>query len=74
MYTKSPENAPVNPPNRIEAQLPVVVLHDVKPKPEGISAGDPGGQLLNYRNDPIPLRIGRRNPTTGRWEQRPAER
>ena len=70
MYTRAPENAPVNPPNRIEGRLPVTVLHDSKPKPEGISAGDPGGQLLNYRNEPLPLRIGRLNPVSGFWEQR----
>lgn len=32
-----------------------------KPVPEGISAEDPGTQLINYRNEPVPLRIGRRS-------------
>ena len=55
---------PVSPPNRVEHAPPFivgsVVLHDPsqKPFPEAISAGDPGTSLINYRNEPIPLRIG----------------
>jgi hypothetical protein len=57
------DNIPVNPPNHEEKSLPVAigspVLHDPSqnPRPESISAADPGTQLLNYRNEPIPLRI-----------------
>ena len=62
VYTK--DDQPVNPPNRIEHDLPIAVgsphVDDPSwgPKPEGISANDPGTQLMNYRNEPIPLRIG----------------
>lgn len=51
------EERPVNAPNRIEKDLPIVIDHDVIPRPEAISSGDPGTQLINYRNEPIPLRI-----------------
>ncbi len=48
---------PVNPVNRVDGNLPSPVLHTGTPAPEGISTKDPGTQLLNYRNEPIPLRI-----------------
>ncbi|MEQ1636524.1 MAG: hypothetical protein ABL903_07520 [Methylococcales bacterium] len=49
---------PVNPPSRqADLMLPDVVRDGLKPKPEGISTEDPGTRLLNYRNEPIPLRI-----------------
>lgn len=49
---------PVNPPSRQdELMLPHNVRDGLKPKPEGISTEDPGTRLLNYRNEPIPLRI-----------------
>ena len=49
---------PVNPPSRQdELALPHIVRDGLKPKPEGISSEDPGTRLLNYRNEPIPLRI-----------------
>jgi hypothetical protein len=48
---------PVNPTNRVDGNLPSPVLHTGTPAPEGISTKDPGSQLLNYRNEPIPLRI-----------------
>ncbi|NOT10523.1 MAG: hypothetical protein HOP23_01585 [Methylococcaceae bacterium] len=49
---------PVNPPSRqADLLLPHVVRDGLKPKPEGISTEDPGTRLLNYRNEPIPLRI-----------------
>ena len=51
-------NRPVNAPNRIEGELPFVSFHSRTPAPEGISTKDPGTQLINYRNEPIPLRIG----------------
>lgn len=51
-------NQPINPPNRVEGNLPSPVLHTGTPQPEGISTKDPGTQLINYRNEPIPLRVG----------------
>ena len=33
------------------------------PKPLAISSEDPGTQLINYRNEPIPLRIAEHTPT-----------
>jgi manganese oxidase len=51
-------NQPVNPANITEGNLFNPLIHLRKPFPEGISASDPGTQLLNYRNEPIPLRIG----------------
>jgi hypothetical protein len=63
VYTK--DNIPVNPPNRKEAadvqtaiQNPVKFDPTQDPHPESISAADPGTQVINYRNEPIPLRIG----------------
>jgi len=52
---------PVNPPARNEVGLPDIVLPKPIPGPEAISAADPGTSLLNYRNEPIPLRIGANN-------------
>jgi hypothetical protein len=57
VYTKGLQ--PVNPPGRKEADLPIAIEPTDKPLPESISAADPGTQLINYRNEPIPLRIGR---------------
>jgi hypothetical protein len=54
----SAPNMPVNAPNRFETDLPSPTLHTGTPIPEGLSTKDPGSQLLNYRNEPIPLRIG----------------
>jgi manganese oxidase len=56
----APGNRPVNPPNRVDHDLPQVTVHSSMPQPEAISAGDPGTQLLNYRNDPVALRISKR--------------
>jgi manganese oxidase len=56
VYTK--ENKPVNATNRIVGELPVPVMHAKSPSPESISYSDPGTQLINYRNEPIPLRVG----------------
>ncbi|WP_437661010.1 multicopper oxidase domain-containing protein [Sorangium sp. So ce1182] len=64
---------PVNPPTTQEAPLPLAVEHRDVLAPEAISAADPGGQLINYRNEPIPLRIVRRDCRTGRVEQEPGE-
>lgn len=54
---------PVSGPEKMERDLPIAVLHPTQPRPESISAGDPGTQLLNYRNEPIPLRIGKSDST-----------
>jgi len=73
VYT--PELQPVNPPNRVEHDPPFiigsVVIDDPsqKPFPEAISAADPGTMLINYRNEPIPLRIGQ--PAGGAFQQKP---
>ena len=49
---------PVNPPSRqVDLMLPHFVRDGLKPKPEGISTEDPGTRLLNYRNEPVPLRV-----------------
>jgi hypothetical protein len=55
VYTK--DLLPVNPPGRKEVPLPDIVEPPAIPKPESISADDPGTGLINYRNEPIPLRI-----------------
>ena len=49
---------PVNPPNHNEGGVLNPVIPSRIPLPEGISTKDPGTQLINYRNEPIPLRIG----------------
>ncbi|WP_438022830.1 copper oxidase [Sorangium sp. So ce233] len=64
---------PVNPPTTQEAPLPLAVEHRDVRAPEAISAADPGGGLMNYRNEPIPLRIAERDCRTGRVTQRPGE-
>jgi manganese oxidase len=55
VYTK--ELKPINPPGRKEVGLPHILEPPVIPQPESISADDPGTGLINYRNEPIPLRI-----------------
>jgi manganese oxidase len=57
------DNKPISGPEKMERDLPIGALHPTQPRPESISAGDPGTQLLNYRNEPIPLRIGKPNGT-----------
>ena len=52
-----PDLTPVNPPGRKDAPLPIVIEPTKDPRPEAISAADPGTQLINYRNEPIPHRI-----------------
>jgi len=64
------QNRPVNPPNRLDHDLPNVSIHGVIPRPEGISSADPGGQMINYRNEPIPLRIAERDNPDSSWRQR----
>ena len=55
VYTK--ELLPVNPPGRKVVGLPEIVQGPDIPQPESISVDDPGTSLINYRNEPIPLRI-----------------
>lgn len=55
------DNWPINPPNRIDHDLPLPTIGGSIPMPEAISASDPGTQLINYRNEPIPLRIVERD-------------
>jgi hypothetical protein len=66
VYT--PELIPVNPPNRKEDDnVRVAVTFPVDndpsqfPTPEGVSTADPGTQVVNYRHEPLPLRIGAKN-------------
>jgi hypothetical protein len=54
------DNQPVNPPGRVEIGLPFLVEPPAVPMPEAISADDVGTFSINYRNEPIALRI--RNP------------
>ncbi|HLL73526.1 MAG TPA: hypothetical protein VK363_18945 [Pyrinomonadaceae bacterium] len=55
VYTR--DLMPVNPPGRKEVGLPAIVAPPDIPQPESISADDPGTSLINYRNEPIPLRV-----------------
>lgn len=67
VYDKN--NRPINPPNRIDHDLPIPSIISSTPAPEGISASDPGTQLINYRNEPIPLRIGQQS-SNGQYKQK----
>jgi hypothetical protein len=69
---------PINPPNRKEEELPRAVNFKAIPEPEAIAASDPGTQLINYRNEPIPLRIGKcsgkeTNQQCRQYEQKPGD-
>jgi hypothetical protein len=64
-----PDGTPVNPPGKVEVGLPFLLEPPrvcpggvPAPCPEAISADDPGTMVVNYRNEPIPLRI--RDPQT----------
>lgn len=64
--SREQSNIPINPPNRKEAddvetaiQNPDKYNPAKEPQPEAISAADPGTQVINYRNEPIPLRIAK---------------
>lgn len=64
-----PDGTPVNPPARKEVGLPLIVqvAPDCpggvpRPCPEAVSADDVGTMTVNYRNEPLPLRI--RDPRT----------
>ena len=66
VYT--PDLLPVNPPGFEQAPLPIAIEQPQRPLPESISAGDPGTQLINYRNEPIPHRIA--NNSGGTFTQK----
>ncbi|WP_414475999.1 multicopper oxidase domain-containing protein [Microvirga sp. M2] len=70
LYTAPPHNKPINPPGRLDHDLPQMVFNSSLPRPEGISVSDPGSQLMNYRNEPVPLRVGREN-SPGKWSLKP---
>jgi len=60
----------INPPAKQEAALPIVIQKSAVcfggvplPCPEAISSADVGTMVVNYRNEPVPLRI--LNPATG---------
>jgi len=66
-YTADEE--PVNPPGKVEVGLPFLLAPpdvcpggEAPPCPEAISAEDPGTFSVNYRNEPIALRV--RDPNT----------
>ena len=67
------ENQPVNPPSQIEGGLRTPILPGRIPVPEGISTKDPGSQLINYRNEPIPLRIGTQDKDGHQFKQLPVD-
>jgi hypothetical protein len=63
------DNTPVNPPAKKEVGLPFLLEPAPqcpggvpRPCPEAISADDPGSMVVNYRNEPLALRV--RNPFT----------
>jgi hypothetical protein len=68
VYTKDLQ--PVNPPGREDTALPIAIERTDIPMPESISAADPGTQLINYRNEPIPLRIGKYSNGGSTFEQK----
>ncbi|MFL5355907.1 MAG: copper oxidase [Archangium sp.] len=64
---------PVNPPTIHEVELPRAVEHPAGVvAPEAISTKDPGTMLINYRNEPLPLRVAARDPG-GVWAPRPGD-
>lgn len=62
---------PVNPPSYARAPLPAAIHHPPGVFREVISWRDPGTQLVNYRNEPIALRVADRSCATGQVAQRP---
>jgi hypothetical protein len=59
----------INPPVKDEVGLPFLVENapvcpngTFPPCPEAVSAADPGTMSVNYRNEPVPMRV--RNPVT----------
>jgi hypothetical protein len=64
-----PDGTPVNPPDRAEVGLPLIVKAlptcsngTLRPCPEAIAADDVGTMVVNYRNEPVALRV--RDPLT----------
>jgi manganese oxidase len=65
-------NKPINPPFRVESGLPKLLTpasvcpgtNIAPPCPEVISADDVGTMVVNYRNEPIPMRV--RDPATNK--------
>ena len=55
-------NVAVNPPGRVQAPLPFLIDRPPVPNPEAVSAADPGTYSVNYRNEPLALRL--RDPAT----------
>jgi hypothetical protein len=55
---------PVNPSDRIEVTDPWNLEGALVPRPEAISAADPGTFVVNYRHEPLALRVsdGETNP------------
>jgi hypothetical protein len=68
VYDKN--NRPINPPNRLDRDLPSPSIAGPIPAPEAISASDPGTQLINYRNEPIPLRVGELDKSGNQYRQK----
>jgi manganese oxidase len=68
----------INPPAKNEPGLPVLVQpanqcpgsHFAPPCPEAVSAADPGTMVVNYRNEPVALRV--RDPNTNGQAKDPA--
>jgi hypothetical protein len=63
------EGTPINPPAKNEVGLPYIVQPATQcpggvplPCPEAVSSMDPGTMSVNYRNEPVALRV--RNPAT----------
>ncbi|NOT29091.1 MAG: copper oxidase [Planctomycetes bacterium] len=59
-YTEN--NVAVNPPGRVEAALPFLFARPPVASPEAVSADDVGTYSVNYRNEPLALRL--RDPAT----------
>jgi hypothetical protein len=51
------DGTPVNPPDRKEVGLPFISESARNPRPEAISQSDPGTFVVNYRNEPLALRV-----------------
>ena len=66
LYTAPPQNKPISPPGQLDHDLPEMVFNTTLPRPEGISVSDPGGQLMNYRHEPVPARVGTAD-ALGKW-------
>ncbi len=56
------DGTPVNPPGRVDIGLPFIIGPPPTPMPEAISADDVGTFTINYRNEPLALRL--RDPVT----------